>query len=123
MSTTKHQTRSSHDEDARKDYRAQQLGGGGGGHIGGHRCGGGIRGGGGAWVLKADFKPTPNNTNNTKGWKEYNSEGRPPHHTREKKNFGGYCWTHGFDPRGLGHNSKTCKRQKDVHVRLAKTIN
>ena len=75
---------------------------------GGGGYGGGSGGsGGGAWVPKSDFKLTPScNTNKTKGWKEYNSEGIPPHHTRERTNLGGYYWMHGFNPWGLGHNSK-----------------
>ena len=66
-------------------------------------------GGGGTWECRVDWKPTPNNTNKTKGWKGYSNKDRPSHHTREKTNLGDYCWLHEVDPWGLGISSKKCK--------------
>jgi hypothetical protein len=31
------------------------------------------------------------------------------------RNMGGYCSSHGFHPVGAGHNSKTCRWQKEEH--------
>ena len=31
------------------------------------------------------------------------------------RNIGGYCWSHGWDPIGVGHTSKTCHYKKDGH--------
>ena len=31
------------------------------------------------------------------------------------RNIGGYCWSHGWDPVGVGHTSKTCHYRKEGH--------
>ncbi len=31
------------------------------------------------------------------------------------RNMGAYCWTHGFHPVGVTHDSKTCEFKKDGH--------
>ena len=84
-------------------------GGGGGGRSGGGYGGGGggSRGGGkrGGAGGGAKFKT---NTSSTKGWASFSNRDGPERRTRETCNLGGYCWTHGFDPMGLKHNSKTC---------------
>ncbi len=36
-------------------------------------------------------------------------------HVNKLRNMGGYCSSHGFHPVGAGHNSKTCRCQKEEH--------
>jgi hypothetical protein len=36
-------------------------------------------------------------------------------HKNKLWNMGGYCSSHGFHPVGAGHNSKTCRCQKEEH--------
>jgi hypothetical protein len=36
-------------------------------------------------------------------------------HMNKLQNMGGYCSSHGFHPVGAGHNSKTCRCQKEGH--------
>ncbi len=36
-------------------------------------------------------------------------------HMNKLRNMGGYCSSHGFHPVGAGHNSKTCRCQKEGH--------
>jgi hypothetical protein len=31
------------------------------------------------------------------------------------RNMGAYCWTHGFHPVGVTHDSKTCEFKKEGH--------
>ena len=33
----------------------------------------------------------------------------------KKRNMGGYCHTHGFDPVGVDHNSQTCHKKRRNH--------
>ena len=37
--------------------------------------------------------------------------------------MGGYCWSHGFNPLGKEHNSKTYKNKKDVHSEMSMKSN
>ena len=46
---------------------------------------------------------------------------RKERHTRKppERNIGGYCWTHGWDPKGINHSSKDCRWTKEGHKREA----
>ena len=73
------------------------------------RSGGGYGGGSGGKRGGADggteFK---RNNSSTKGWGTYSNRGGPEKRQRATCNLGGYCWTHGFDPMGVNHDSKSC---------------
>ena len=84
----------------------EERSGGGYGGGGGNRQGGGRRGGEDSRAQ--DYKP---NTSSTTGWAQFSNKDGPQHNTREKCNLGGYCWTHGSDPLGLKHTSKTCMKK------------
>jgi hypothetical protein len=45
------------------------------------------------------------------GLRNYNVDGN----YKGEVNKGGYCWSHGFNPKGKTHDSKTCKHKKEGH--------
>jgi hypothetical protein len=53
------------------------------------------------------------NPNATKGNGGGDRKSRQPQ--KKKRNMGEYCSSQGFHPVGAGHNSKTCRRQKEGH--------
>jgi hypothetical protein len=53
------------------------------------------------------------NPNATKGNGGGDRESQRPQ--KKKRNMGEYCSSHGFHPVGAGHNSKTCRWQKERH--------
>jgi hypothetical protein len=54
------------------------------------------------------------NPNATRGNEGGDPKSRQPH-MNKLRNMGGYCSSHGFHPVGAGHNSKTCRCQKERH--------
>ena len=66
-------------------------------------------------LLAKNAKPTDKNRDpNSKGHSRGARGGQSQQMTKPR-NMGAYCWTHGFHPVGITHDSKTCKYKKDGH--------
>ena len=66
-------------------------------------------------LLAKNAKPADENRDpNTRG-RSRGARGGQSQQMTKPRNMGAYCWTHGFHPVGVTHDSKTCEFKKDGH--------
>jgi hypothetical protein len=66
-------------------------------------------------LLAKNAKPSDENRDpNTRG-RSRGARGGQSQQMTKPRNMGAYCWTHGFHPVGVTHDSKTCEFKKDGH--------
>ncbi len=66
-------------------------------------------------LLAKNVKPADENCNPNSRGRSCGARGGQSQQMTKPRNMGGYCWTHGFHPVGVTHDSKTCDVKKDGH--------
>ncbi len=65
-------------------------------------------------LLAKSIKPGDENCNPNRGCSRGACGGQDKQLTK-LRNMGGYCWTHGFHPIGVAHDSKNCAYKNEGH--------
>lgn len=77
--------------------------------------GGGSNSGGGGGGGSDNRTRNSKRSNDGKHMKAKACSDERPEWLKRTSNKGGYCWTHGFNPNGKVHDSKSCKNKADGH--------
>jgi hypothetical protein len=65
-------------------------------------------------LLAKSIKPGDENHGPNRS-RSHGARGRQDKRLTKLRNMGGYCWTHGFHPIRVAHNSKNCKYKEEGH--------
>ena len=66
-------------------------------------------------LLAKNVKPSDENRDPNSRGRSRGARGGQSQQMTKPRNMGAYCWTHGFNPVGVTHDSKTCEFKKEGH--------